>query len=152
MEIGKHWKTIQMIFQESRGSSMHYAVATVNEDGSPHVTPMGALFLFGNKTGFCFDEFPVNMSRNLERNPRVCILAVNSNPTFWQKSLLAGKFETPPAVRLMGPVGKKREQQKKKSPCGKIMSNSHAGRKGMISCGKICEGSGTSIFILLSLF
>jgi hypothetical protein len=109
MEIGKHWKTIQMIFQESRGSSMHYAVATVNEDGSPHVTPMGALFLLGNKTGFCFDEFPVNMSRNLERNPRVCILAVNSNPTFWQKSLLAGKFETPPAVRLMGSVGKKRE-------------------------------------------
>jgi len=109
MEIGKHWKTIQMVFQESRGSSMHLAVATVNEDGSPHVTPMGALFLLENKTGFWFDEFPVNMSRNLERNPRVCILGVNSNPTFWQKSLLAGKFEAPPAVRLMGSVGKKRE-------------------------------------------
>lgn len=109
MEIGKHWRTIQMVFQESLGSSMHYAVATVNEDGSPHVTPIGALFLHENKTGFYFDEFPVSMSRNLERNPRVCILAVNSHPTFWQKSLLAGKFETPPAVRLMGSVGKKRE-------------------------------------------
>ena len=121
MEIGKYWETIQMAFQSSLGSSMHYAVATVNEDGSPHVTPIGALFLRENRTGFYFDEFPVNMSKNLERNPRVCILAVNSNPTFWQKSLLAGKFETPPAVRLLGSVGKKEKGQKKKSPCGKIM-------------------------------
>ena len=112
MEIDKYWETIQMAFQSSLGSSMHYAVATVNEDGSPHVTPIGALFLRENRTGFYFDEFPVNMSKNLERNPRVCILAVNSNPTFWQKSLLAGKFETPPAVRLLGSVGKKREGTK----------------------------------------
>jgi len=112
MEIDKYWETIQMAFQSSLGSSMHYAVATVNEDGSPHVTPIGTLFLRENRTGFYFDEFPVNMSKNLERNPRVCILAVNSNPTFWQKSLLAGKFETPPAVRLLGSVGKKREGTK----------------------------------------
>jgi len=109
MDIEKHWNTIQMVFRASLGSSMHYAVATVNEDGSPHVTPIGALFLRENRTGFYFDEFPVNMSRNLERNPRVCILAVNSHPTFWQTSVLAGKFETPPAVRLMGTVGGKRE-------------------------------------------
>ena len=109
MEIGKHWKTIQAIFQECRRSSTHYAVATVNEDCSPHVAPIGALFLREDKTSFYFDEFTVNMSRNIERNPRACILAVNSNLTFWQQSLLVGKFKTPPAVRLMGSVGKKRE-------------------------------------------
>ncbi|MCJ7546310.1 MAG: pyridoxamine 5'-phosphate oxidase family protein [Deltaproteobacteria bacterium] len=109
MEIGKHWKTIQMLFQESRGSSTQYAIATVNEDGSPHVTPIASLFLREDKTGFYFDEFPIHMSRNLERDPRVCILAVNSDPTFSIKSFLAGKYETPPAVRLMGSVGKKRE-------------------------------------------
>jgi len=38
----------------------------------------------------------------------VCILAVNSTPTFWQRSLLAGKFLAPPAVRLMGSLGNKR--------------------------------------------
>ena len=112
MDIEKHWKTIQMVFQESRGSSLHYAVATVNEDGTPHVTPIGALFLREDKTGFYFEEFPVHMSKNFERNPRVCILAVNSNPTFWLTSLVDGKFETPPAVRLMGSVGKKREGTK----------------------------------------
>jgi len=113
MDIGRHWKTIQTVFQKSRDSSTHYSVATVNEDGSPRVTPIGALFLREDKTGFYFDEFPVCMPRNLDRDPRVCILAVNSNPTFWQKSLVAGKFKTPPAVRLMGTVGKKREGTEK---------------------------------------
>lgn len=115
MEIGKHWKIIQMVFQEARGSSMHYAVATVNEDGTPHVTPITSLFLREDKTGFYFDEFPVHMSKNIERNPRVCILAVNSDLNFSIKSFLAGKYEAPPAVRLMGSVGKKREATKEES-------------------------------------
>lgn len=51
----------------------------------------------------------LSICQGIERNPRVCILAVNNSPAFWQKSLLAGKFETPPGVRLMGSVGKKRE-------------------------------------------
>ncbi len=109
MEIGKHWETIQTLFRECHSSSTHYAVATVDEDGAPRVTPIGALFLCGDKAGFYFDEFSVMMSKNLERNPRVCILAVNSNASFWQKSLLAGRFETPPGVRLTGSVGKKRK-------------------------------------------
>jgi uncharacterized protein len=109
MEIGHHWKTIQEVFKESRGSSLYFAVATVNEDGSPHVTPIGALFLREDKTGFFFDEFPVNLSKNIERTSRVCILVVNSNLAFWQQSLFAGKFTTPPAVRLMGSVGNKRK-------------------------------------------
>ena len=112
MEIGEHWKTIQAIFGESQRSSMHFAVATVKEDGSPDVAPIGALFLREDKTGFYFDEFPVNMSKNIERNPRVCILAVNSDLAFWQKSLFTGRFESPPAVRLMGSVGQKREGTK----------------------------------------
>ena len=109
MEIGRHWKTIQELFRESQKSSMHFAVATVNQDGTPHITPIGALFLREDKTGFYFDELPVNMSKNIERNPRICILAVNSNITFWQKSLFTGGFATPPAVRLMGSAGEKRE-------------------------------------------
>jgi uncharacterized protein len=109
MKISTHWKTIQTLFQESQRSSMHFAVATVNQDGSPNVAPIGALFLRDDKSGFYFDEFTVNMSRNIERNPRVCILAVNSDPSFWQKSLFVGRFTSPPAVRLMGSVGEKRE-------------------------------------------
>ncbi len=45
------------------------------------------------------------MPRNLKRNPRVCILAVNADKLFWGKALLEGKFTSPPAVRLSGTVG-----------------------------------------------
>ena len=109
MEIGDHWETIQMVFQQSLLSSLHYAVATVNKDGSPHVTPIAALFLRENKTGFFFDVFCVNMSNNLENNQRISVLAVNSSMAYWQESFISGRCETPPAVRLSGVVGQKRE-------------------------------------------
>jgi predicted pyridoxine 5'-phosphate oxidase superfamily flavin-nucleotide-binding protein len=137
MEIGKHWKTIRMAFQESRGTSTYYAVATVNADGSPHVTPIASLFLREDKTGFYFDEFPVNMSRNLERDPRVCILAVNSDLKFSIKSFLAGKYETPPAVRLMGSVGRKREGTAEEIAMWQNLVNSRAELRYTTSCGKI---------------
>ena len=109
MEIGKHWAAIREIFDEAYKSCLHFAMATVNEDGSPHVTPIGALFLRENQTGFYFDEYPSKMPENLKRNPRVCILAVNADKLFWVKSLMEGKFLAPPAVRLMGTVGEVRE-------------------------------------------
>lgn len=109
MEIGDNWKLIQRVFSESKISSRHFAVATVNQDGTPNVAPIGALFLRDDKTGFFFDEYTVNTSKNIDRNSRVCILASISNAAFWQKALVMGEFEIPPAVRLMGSAGKKRE-------------------------------------------
>jgi predicted pyridoxine 5'-phosphate oxidase superfamily flavin-nucleotide-binding protein len=108
MEIGHHWETIRAVFEEGYNSCVHFAVATVNEDGSPHVTPIGALILRDNRTGFYFEENPTRMPLNLKRNPRVCILAVNADKLFWGKSLLEGKFTTPPAVRLAGTAGELR--------------------------------------------
>jgi uncharacterized pyridoxamine 5'-phosphate oxidase family protein len=105
MEIGKHWETIRAVFEEGYKSCVHFAVATVNEDGSPHVTPIGALILREDQTGFYFEENPTRMPLNLKRNPRVCILAVNADKLFWGKALLEGKFTSPPAVRLSGMVG-----------------------------------------------
>jgi len=109
VEIGKHWETIQRVFEQSLESSLHYAVATVNNDGSPRVTPIGALFLRQDRTGFFFDVFSVNMSKNLDDNPQVCVLAVNSHTSYWRRSFISGKCEDPPSVRLMGIAGKKRE-------------------------------------------
>ena len=109
MEIGRHWKAIQAIFDEGGRSCRHFAVATVSKEGFPNVTPIGALFLRDDKTGFCFDEFTVNMSKNADENQKVTILAVNSDPEFWEKSLIKGKFLTAPGVRLMGVMGKKRK-------------------------------------------
>jgi hypothetical protein len=109
MDIGKHWEMIQKVFHEALVSSLHYAVATVNEDGSPHLTPIGALFLRENRTGFYFDVFTVKMSSNLKKDQRVSILAVNSSPFYWQTVLATGRCEMPPSVRLMGIVGERRD-------------------------------------------
>jgi general stress protein 26 len=109
MELIDQWETIQKIFEEANKSCSHVAIATVNEDGSPHLTPIGALFLRADQTGFYFDEYPSRMPENIKRDPRVCILAVNADKIFWARSLLEGKFSAPPAVRLTGTVGDLRE-------------------------------------------
>jgi uncharacterized protein len=109
LEIEKNWETIRTVFEEAYKSCFHFAMATVNEDGSPHVTPIGALILRDDQTGFYFEENPKKMPGNLKQNPRVCILAVNADKTFWVNSLVQGKFTAPPAVRLLGRTGKPRE-------------------------------------------
>src|SRR4030043_2255895 len=105
MEIDNHWETIRAVFEEAYKSCSHFAVATINEDGSPHVTPIGALILRDNQTGFYFEENPKKMPCNLKKNPRICVMAVNADKLFWGKALVEGKFMTPPAVRLSGTAG-----------------------------------------------
>jgi hypothetical protein len=73
------------------------------------VTLNGALVLRDNRTGFYFEENPTNMPRNLKRNYRICVLTVNAYKLFRGKSLLQGKFATPPAVRLSGTTEELRE-------------------------------------------
>jgi hypothetical protein len=110
MELGeKQWDQIRKIFQQAFNSSFHFAIATVNKDGSPHVTPIGSLMLLDGKKGFYFEEYVSNLSQNLQHNKRVCIMAVNSGKWALLKSFFLGKFIAPPGVRLMGNAGERRE-------------------------------------------
>jgi hypothetical protein len=109
MEIGTHWDEIRKIFEEAYKSCFHFAVATVNPDGWPHVTPIGGLSLRDDKTGFYFEEFPSRLPQNLKRNPRVCVMAINADKLFWGRALMDGKFPSPPGVRLLGTAGETRE-------------------------------------------
>lgn len=103
------WRRIRHLFQDAFNSSFHYAFATVGEDGSPHITPIGSLILGKDRRGFYFEEYVKNMSKNLQRSNRVCIMAVNTNKFSAWKSFILGRFVSPPAVRLMGSVGERRE-------------------------------------------
>ena len=103
------WNLIRPIFDNAFKSCMHFAMATVNENGSPHITPIGSLILREDPTGYFFDEYCTRTRENIARNPRVCFLAVNADRSFWVKSLIKGKFYASPAVRLMGTVGELRE-------------------------------------------
>ena len=109
MEIGDNWTWIQRIFDEGFKSCFHYAVATVKPDGTPHVTPIGGLYLRDDETGFYFEEFPSRLPENLKRNPRVCVMAMNADKLFWGRALMDGKFPSPPGVRLLGTAGQARE-------------------------------------------
>ncbi len=129
MEIDTHWETVRKVLDESR-SSLHCAVATVNQDGAPHVTPVGSLFLRDDRTGFFFDEHFVKMTENLEHNPKACILVVNCNPAFWMVSLKEGRFATPPAMRLVGSIGKKREANAEELSAWQNYVKFAAGTKG----------------------
>ena len=72
------------------------------------MTPIGSLVLGSAGRGLYFEEFPRQLPHNLEQNKQVCVLAVNSSRWFWLRSLIAGKFASPPAVRLSGVVGERR--------------------------------------------
>ena len=109
MEIGRHWNKIRKVFKDSFNSSFHYSIATVGEAGSPHVTPIGSLFLGDDLKGFYFEEYVSALAKNLRHNKRVCVLAVNSSKVSLLKTLLLGKMTAPPGVRLMGTASEKRE-------------------------------------------
>ena len=109
MEINDHWDTIRHVFRAAFKSTMHCAIATVNEDGSPHITPIGSLVLQGKNKGFYCEEYPRTMVKNLETNQRVCVLAVNSGKWYWLRSIFRGRFAKPPGVRLMGTAGRRRK-------------------------------------------
>lgn len=99
------WGTIQEIVVRAKQSSLHCAIASVGLDGAPHVTPVGTVFLRDDRTGFYFDQYTSVLARNIDVDPRVCLMAVDTRWLFWLRALLTGRFIAPPAVRLFGTVG-----------------------------------------------
>ncbi|AJY76876.1 pyridoxamine 5'-phosphate oxidase family protein [Paenibacillus beijingensis] len=105
MQPFDHWNTWRDVASRSFG----FSFATVNPDGTPHITPIGSLILSKDQPkGLYFPIFTSQMAQNHEHNNRVCILAVNSSKWFLLRSFLFRKFKTPPGVRLSGTVGEKR--------------------------------------------
>ncbi|MEN8761913.1 MAG: pyridoxamine 5'-phosphate oxidase family protein [Thiogranum sp.] len=113
MQLKENWIDIKRLFRRAFGSSFHYAFATVNENGEPHVTPIGSLILCDPGHGFYFEEFTRQLPQNLRKNRQICVLAVNSSRWFWLISLFRGRFASPPAMRLYGTVGDVREATEK---------------------------------------
>ncbi|MGB1310762.1 MAG: pyridoxamine 5'-phosphate oxidase family protein [Leucothrix sp.] len=113
IEIGKHWPKILEALNSGKKSNRFFSIATVNSDGTPHVTPIGHAFFNDNMTGYYFDQFSAAMPRNFESNKNICLMSVNSSTLFWLKSLYIGKFSAPPAIRLMGTVGERRDANQK---------------------------------------
>jgi hypothetical protein len=102
------WPEVRNIVRRAVRSSLHCSVASINDDGSPHVTPIGSVMLTEPGRALFFEVFTTQLVRNLERDPRLCVLAVDTGKRFWLESLARGRFERPPGVRLTGTAGPRR--------------------------------------------
>lgn len=109
MDIKKNWAAIRTHFNKSFRSNLHVAIASVDFENNPTVTPIGSLFLNENQTGFYFEKYPTKLPENVRFNNNVCILGVNSNKWFWLKSLFKVKFDKYPALKIYGKLGEKRK-------------------------------------------
>jgi hypothetical protein len=106
-----HWNDIREHFNRSFRSNFHVSVGSVDDKGTPDVTPIGSLFLNSDFSGFYFEKFPSTITK--AEGKKVCILAVNSGIWFWIKSLFTKKFKTYPGLKLYGILGKRREATSK---------------------------------------
>ena len=112
MDMEQHWRTIRKIVNQALKTNRFCAVATVNPDGSPRVSPIGSLILGQTGKALYFEEFPKNMRQNLDRDQRLCVLAVTGGFWFWLKALFRGRFDAHPGLRLTGHAGARREATK----------------------------------------
>lgn len=109
MDLGKEWKALRIHFNKSFKSNFHVSIASVDTNNNPTVTPIGSLFLNHNQSGFYFEKYPAKLPEAAKNNLNICVLAVNSSKWFWLKSLFSGSFKSPPAIKLYGQLGQRRE-------------------------------------------
>lgn len=103
--LARQWDVVRDVVRRFTGP---LAIASVDADGGPTITPIGTVFLRDDCTGFYFDQYAERLSENLDRNPRVCVMAVDSGSVFWLRSLLTGRFRKAIGVRLYGTAGPRR--------------------------------------------
>jgi len=109
MDLIENWTAIRNHFSQSFGSSLHVSIASVGDENTPTITPVGSLFLNSDQTGFYFEKFISTLPKHATDNNNICILAVNSSKLFWLKSLFKGRFDAYPDYRLYGALGKRRK-------------------------------------------
>jgi hypothetical protein len=108
MNLKEQWPTIRSEVNNILKKSVSVALATVTPDGMPHVCPIGSLVLYSDCRGVYCEHYPRQLPKNLEKNARVCVLAVNAGIGYWLSSGFKGRFDKPAAIRLYGHAGAKR--------------------------------------------
>ena len=109
MDIGDQWEQIRTDFNNIYRKAFYCSLATADDKGTPHISPIGSLFLRTDQTGYYFEQYPKRLPANLKVNNRVCFMVVNTSKGFFLKGLFKGKFETRPGIRLTGTAGERRQ-------------------------------------------
>lgn len=79
-------------------NSFYCSISTIKEDGTPHISPIGSVFLTSEKEGYFIELFTTSF--NGKETKKACILTVNTSLFFWIRSLFKGEFKTAPAARI----------------------------------------------------
>jgi hypothetical protein len=103
------WEVIRRVCRDGFASSFHFAVASQGEDGAPCVTPIGSLVLREPGRAFYLETYAAGLSRRLQRDQRVCVMALDSSRWTLLKALWRGVAREPFGVRLHGTAGERRE-------------------------------------------
>lgn len=98
------WPQIMEVVRRTR----IFLIASINDDGSPHITPIGTVFLRPDHTGYYIEKYPVGLRRNVERDQRVCIYAADATLRLWLRALVTGRAPRTLAVRLIARAGERR--------------------------------------------
>lgn len=96
------WQQVRSTLRHTHRSTLHCAVASVGPDGRPHVTPIGSVMATEPGRAIYLDVYNAELSRNIDRDPRITVMAVDSGRRTWLTALLRGRFDSPPGVRLVG--------------------------------------------------
>jgi uncharacterized protein len=99
------WRTVRRTVARGRSASFHCAIASTNPDGRAHVSPIGSVRLGKPGSGTYLDAFNAQLGKNVERDPRVTVMAVDSRLLTWAQALISGRFSTPPGIRLLAEAG-----------------------------------------------
>lgn len=106
------WADVRTHFNQCQGQNLQHAIASVDQHGHPVITPIGTIFLNGNKTAFYFERYASTLPLNALAHPKVVILAVKTSKWYWLKSLFNGYFKGTPAIKLYGELGVRRRATK----------------------------------------
>jgi Pyridoxamine 5'-phosphate oxidase len=96
------WNQLRPLFADAFASSLHFAVASVDDTGAPLVTPIGSLLLAEPGHAVFFEVYAHGLAKRLAIDPRVSVLAVDAGKWRWLRALATGSFAQAPAVRLVG--------------------------------------------------
>ncbi len=108
VRVEEDWQEIKKMFKQAFRSSMHFSIASIDENGLPHISPIGSLVLGKQGQAIYFEEFTRKLPKNIKSRQDICVMAVNSSKWFWLKSLFQGRFQQEPALRLKGKAGIRR--------------------------------------------
>lgn len=109
LNIEDQWPEVKSAFNSCIAASKHCSISTIGQDGYPHTTPIGFIFLIDSSKLIYFEKYSTSIAINAGVSRKVCISVVNTNSWFWFKSLLSGRFGSAPGLRLYGELGELRK-------------------------------------------